>query len=368
MNRLLLSAFLADVVCARLDMYGLHAVGWSRSDLWAPKATIATAATATATPPPSGLVFSTTPAALPPPGQPDISYHPDWSKYKARVARRTQTENLPNNLPKGFPERVKGDLVWEGENLAQKYEWAYVLSADQQKEIDNAATHFKSLKLGLDYIMQETFPLPNLHAKLHRLSHELHFGHVVFVLCGLDVVRYTREENVIIYTGVSSHISSIRGCQDAYLDGKRADAVIGHIKDVRSVLGEGKNKDQLKIGTPAYTADKQVFHTDSGDVVSLFTLSTAAEGGASRLASAWRIYNHLATSRPALIHTLSGDWEAELHLPPITEAQAEALDVLYFLGERFSVSTEFQKGDMQYVNNLAIFHARDGFTDEDGKR
>jgi hypothetical protein len=50
-------------------------------------------------------------------------------------------------------------------------------------------------------------------------------------------------------------------------------------------------------------------------------------------------------------------------IPPITEAQAEALDTLHFLGEKLSVSTNFQKGDMQYVNNLAVFHARDGFTD-----
>jgi hypothetical protein len=150
-----------------------------------------------------------------------------------------------------------------------------------------------------------------LHAELRGLSYELHLGHGFFVLRGLDVDKYTREENIIIYTGISSHIGSIRGRQDAYLDGKRADVVIGHIKDVRSGLGDGKN---IKIGTPAYTADKQVFHTDSGDIVSLFALSTAAEGGASRLASTWRVYNHLAAARPDLIHTLSGDWEAELYV------------------------------------------------------
>lgn len=50
------------------------------------------------------------------------------------------------------------------------------------------------------------------------------------------------------------------------------------------------------------------------------------------------------------------------NIPPITEAQAEALDTLHFLGEKFSVNTYFQKGDIQYVNNLALFHARDGFT------
>jgi hypothetical protein len=50
-------------------------------------------------------------------------------------------------------------------------------------------------------------------------------------------------------------------------------------------------------------------------------------------------------------------------IPPITEAQAEALDALHFLGERFNLGLNFQKGDIQYINNLSVFHARDGFTD-----
>lgn len=56
------------------------------------------------------------------------------------------------------------------------------------------------------------------------------------------------------------------------------------------------------------------------------------------------------------------------NIPPITEAQAEALDTLHFLGDKFCVNTDFQKGDIQYVNNLAIFHARDGFTDTPEKQ
>ena len=50
-------------------------------------------------------------------------------------------------------------------------------------------------------------------------------------------------------------------------------------------------------------------------------------------------------------------------IPPITEAQAEALDALHFLGEKFNLGLNFQKGDIQYINNLSIFHARDAFTD-----
>lgn len=45
----------------------------------------------------------------------------------------------------------------------------------------------------------------------------------------------------------------------------------------------------------------------------------------------------------------------------IMEAQAEALDALHFLAEEFAVSLDFRQGDVQYVNYLSIFHARDGF-------
>lgn len=50
-------------------------------------------------------------------------------------------------------------------------------------------------------------------------------------------------------------------------------------------------------------------------------------------------------------------------IPPITEAQAEALDTLHFLAEKHAVTLDFQQGDIQYVNNLSIFHARNGFVD-----
>ena len=52
------------------------------------------------------------------------------------------------------------------------------------------------------------------------------------------------------------------------------------------------------------------------------------------------------------------------NIPPITEAQAEALDTLHFLAEQYALRLDFQKGDIQYINNLSIFHARDGFRDD----
>lgn len=91
---------------------------------------------------PVASAFST-PKAVAPPGQPDISYAPDYEKYQARAARRVQSGNLPTTLPEGFPQQLKGDLVWEGNTLAETYEWTYVLSEDQLAEIDHAVRHFK---------------------------------------------------------------------------------------------------------------------------------------------------------------------------------------------------------------------------------
>ncbi|KAI1371306.1 Clavaminate synthase-like protein [Hypoxylon crocopeplum] len=349
-----------------------------------------------------------TPPALRPPGQPDISYAPDLGKYQARREQRIKSGNLSKELPRGLPRELTGKLVWEGDALAKTYEWTYVLEPSHLDEIELALKHFKSLGLSLGHVNQETFPLPQLHPELRRLSDELHNGHGFFVIRGLLVDEHSREENVIIYAGLSAHIAPKRGRQDSKFDGKPASVTLSHIRDLS---GPGRNE---VIGSPAYTADKQVFHTDSGDIVSLFALETAAEGGASKLASTWRVYNEIARTRPDLIHTLIENWDVENfgnseqqytsrplmyyqpatgsspervvlqyarrssvgfgalprspNIPPITEAQAEALDTLHFLGEKFCVDTYFQKGDIQYVNNLALFHARDGFTNAGDKQ
>ncbi|KAK2007909.1 TfdA family taurine catabolism dioxygenase TauD [Colletotrichum eremochloae] len=349
------------------------------------------------------------PPSLPgPPGQPDIAYTPDHDKYLARTKRRQEEERLDKTLPEGFPQKLVSKLVWDGKTLAERYDWNYVLTEDDKKEIDEALNHFKALKKPLGEISQETFPLPNLHKTLRAISDEIHNGHGFKVVRGVPVDRYSREENVIIYAGVSSHVAPVRGRQDSQFQGQPADVVLAHIKDLTKVV------DAHRIGAPAYTTEKQVFHTDAGDVIALFALGEAAEGGQSYLSSSWHVYNELARTRADLIRTLTEPWDADefgkdgrayssrplLHhqpatdgnperliiqyarrvftgywglprsadIPPITEAQAEALDALHFLAEKSAVSLDFHKGDIQYVNNLSIFHARGGFVDSDDKQ
>ncbi|KAL2158695.1 hypothetical protein VTH06DRAFT_4177 [Thermothelomyces fergusii] len=343
-----------------------------------------------------------------PPGQPDIGYLPDHDKYLARAKRRQETENLTKILPPGFPEQLESDLVWDGNTLAETYDWNYHLTEDDLAEIDSALRHFQSLSKPLGFIDQETFPLPKLHQTLREVSREVHHGHGFKVVRGVPVGKYTREENIIIFAGISAHVAPVRARQDSRYEGRAADVVLAHIKDVSSQVDAGV------IGAPSHTRERQVFHTDSGDVIALFALGEAAEGGQSYLASFGRVYNEIAATRPDLIWTLSEPWAADtfgkqenpynlaplIHLqpataedpvrvliqyarrtftgywglprsadiPPITEAQAEALDALHYTAEKYAVSLDFRQGDIQYANNLAVLHARAEFRDSAEKQ
>jgi hypothetical protein len=252
--------------------------------------------------------------------QPDISYHPDFKKYQLRTERIKA--HLPANttIPTGFPKELKGPLVWEGKYFTEERDWTVSVNETQLHEIHQALIYFKCEKSSLrvssnsnkiitalnkpiGHVNQTTFPLPTLSPLLRQHAKELSSGRGFFVLRGLTPDKYTTEENVIIYTGVSSYIGSIRGRQDSkIIDGVKQSSMLNHIKDL------SQTSVAANIGAPAYTTDKQVFHTDAGDIVSLFCLSPAAKGGESKLASSWRVYNELAKTRPDIIKTLSENW------------------------------------------------------------
>ncbi|KAH8654984.1 hypothetical protein BGZ60DRAFT_418179 [Tricladium varicosporioides] len=341
------------------------------------------------------------------PRQPDITYHPDFLSYQQRTEKLRPLKATNGVLPVNFPAQLSSPLVWEGQDFPDEKEWTFNLNTTQLEEIDKALAYFKSLSEPIGYVNQSTFPLPLLSPLLRKEAQALQSGRGFFVIRGLRPEKHSIEDNIIIYAGVSSYIGSTRGRQDnKVIDGVKKSNMLNHIKDL------SRTSAATNIGAPAYTTDKQVFHTDAGDIVSLFCLSPAAKGGESKLASSWRVYNELARTRPDIIRTLSEDWAFDgygnpakpytnrpllfyspkqglsperliiqyarrsftgfLHLPrsqdipPITEEQAEALDALHFLAERFSLTLDFQKGDIQFINNLALFHARDGFVDELG--
>ncbi|CAO3679741.1 unnamed protein product [Umbelopsis vinacea] len=323
--------------------------------------------------------------------QPDITYLPDHKKWQARTARRLEEEDLTKELPEGFPNQLTGPKIWEGKDFEGKEEeWVYNLTADELEEIDQAVYTFEKTGKPLGELQQDTFVLPTLGPKIKSLTEEnVVSGRGFLVVRGINPDKFSREQQAIAYAGVSTYVGR-RGLQGRH--------VLAHIKDLVP------QKDLQEILAPAYTNDHQVYHTDAGDIISLFAIGVAEQGGKSRIASSWKVYNELAATRPDLIQTLSKDWVFQNdkgdpafykrpllyyqndHLiiqyarrnftgfgknprrediPPITEAQAEALDTLHYTAEKYNLGVDFQKGDIQYINNLSIFHARDGYTDSE---
>ena len=48
----------------------------------------------------------------------------------------------------------------------------------------------------------------------------------------------------------------------------------------------------------------------------------------------------------------------------MTEIQAEALDAVHFTAEKHQLELTLQRGDIELLNNFALFHARRGFVDD----
>lgn len=89
----------------------------------------------------------------------------------------------------------------------------------------------------------------------------------------MPVDSHSREENIVIFAGISAHIAPLQGRQDRQDNNEHSSAnvVLAHVEDLISAHSGS-------VGAPAYNAEKQVFHTDIGDIVALFALGEAADG------------------------------------------------------------------------------------------
>ena len=68
--------------------------------------------------------------------------------------------------------------------------------------------------MDLSNVNKATFPLPRLGSDLETLSSCVHEGRGFFVLRGLDPTLLSKEDNVVLYLGVSSYIAERRGRQN----------------------------------------------------------------------------------------------------------------------------------------------------------
>ncbi|KAL1842569.1 hypothetical protein VTJ49DRAFT_4852 [Mycothermus thermophilus] len=338
----------------------------------------------------------TQPSPLPEAGQAyaDIGYAFDEAKYLARSEARLRAGGLPTELPPGWPQALEGPLVWTSSDFPDEDVYIYHLTDQDKAEINDALAHFKTLNKTGRHVNKESFPLPTLGEKLLRIKDDVYEGRGFAVLRGLDVDAYGKVDLVTVYLGLTSYVAEVRGKQN-----QQGEMLIHVVNTSETIQHEN-------------ATTNMPYHTDLVcDVVATLTKSCGASGGTPALASVFTVYNELAATRPDLIHVLAEpNWPFDTYhrdppfyyrallyhlsngrialqfsrrtlvghaatspdptgaarspgIPGLTEAQAEALDALHAIGLKHEVKVPMQRGDIRFVNNLALMHRRDKYED-----
>jgi hypothetical protein len=288
---------------------------------------------------------------------------------------------------------IEGSCVWTAADMrGRESEWSYRLSPAEVAEVESATQ--AAVKSGLDIAaMRRTdFPLPTLGPVLERLRDDVVNGRGFVLLRGMPVEGKSIAENATAYWGVGTYFGSARS-QNA------KGHLLGHIYD----LG-GNSATDPTIRNYA-TAERQNFHIDRSDIVALLCLRRAKSGGLSALASSMAIHNAMAERRPDLLERLYRPFptdrrgevppgKAPFYEAPVFNGHDGKLSVLYsrlhigsaqrfpearrltpedfealdMLGElaadpEFRLDMSFMPGDIQFLHNHTILHARTGYED-----
>ncbi|KAF2017332.1 taurine catabolism dioxygenase TauD [Aaosphaeria arxii CBS 175.79] len=303
------------------------------------------------------------------------------------------------SVPDRLAPAVFGPMVWDSSELdTDKY--VVQLTRAEIDQIRAAVIHFKLTRLPRGAINRETFPLSTeLAERLTNISDEIHSGAGVSVLRGLDTAKFNDEEAVIAFAGVSSYVGASRAT-DSY-----ANQTLSHVRDATHDSVPEWAKDIGLAGSKITSA--MDFHSDrfSGDILALHVRNDGGpgNGGDQHIVSVAKIYNEILQRDPAVLETMATpDWPFELKqknskpylelgptlffskgkpilqlvkapllgspriprdpsMPSLTTEQMHALEVVEELARKFSTKIDRQVGDIQFIHNLSILHARSAY-------
>jgi Taurine catabolism dioxygenase TauD, TfdA family len=288
---------------------------------------------------------------------------------------------------------IEGPSVWFADDMrGREAEWSYRLSPAEVAQLETALRAVQARGLDIATISRQNFPLPTLGPVLDRLCEDVLNGRGFVLLRGVPVEGRPIAESAAMYWGIGAYFGSARS-QNA------KGHLLGHVYD----LG-GSSAADPTIRSYA-TAERQNFHIDRCDVVALLCLRRAKSGGLSAIASSMAVHNVMLERRPDLLDQLyqpmpvdrRGEvpegkapfYEAPVFNPyagnvsvlysrlhigssqrfaearRLTPADIEALDMLGALAadDALRLDMTFMPGDIQFLHNHTILHARTGYED-----
>lgn len=299
---------------------------------------------------------------------------------------------------------LAGPAVWTGAEIKDSTRWIREFPKAGIAALDDALASVKREGLAWSQITRETFPLRGLDGLVADIRDELENGVGILKLRGFPVDRWDEEDLRAVYFGFGTHVGLPRFQN-------RTGELMRAIRDEGAHVGRlyGQTRDQsggtfLSSYARTLTNGGLRFHTDRTDVVGLLCVRQARAGGVSKLASTPAIHNAILARRPDLLEALFGDyWRSRFGeegttketayplpifglrdgkftshysltfieaaqmapgVPPLTDRQKEAIDVLMATAEELCFEMTLEPGDLQLINSHVTYHGRTPFEDD----
>lgn len=268
--------------------------------------------------------------------------------------------------------------VWTPADFPREHAWSFDLDrADRAAIIAAGNGHPEALA-------------EHFRTAAQRWADILHRGAGFLRLRGFPRDGLTPEQSERAYLALGALLGTPVG-QD------RDANLLTHIRDERIESTPGVRKYR--------TNQRQDFHSDGSDLVSLLCLHPARSGGESKIVSAHAVYNEALRRAPHLVDVMykSMPWDRNdeqpagqppyFELPPIididatprvffiawyirdsqrhpdaprlTEEQRAALALFEDIANdpEFHIRMTFDPGDVQILNNTTVLHSREQYTD-----
>ncbi|KAG9558049.1 Clavaminate synthase-like protein, partial [Aureobasidium melanogenum] len=330
------------------------------------------------------------------------TYHnPSPKVFPDGVKTAGQFDPIYNQLApySAFPKEITGPTVWHAEEYKNNPErWTHPFSDDEIAEISKAADDFIASATPLTGITKEKFPLPSATGRLlHSLRHELLNGKGFILFKGFPVEKWGLHKSAVAYMGLGTYLGY-------FVSQNSRGHVLGHVKDVGE---DSRQIDKVRIYR---TNARQFFHADDSDIVGLLCIARALEGGESDLVSSHAVWNALQKENPDVAELLTQpiwyfdrkgeksvgqqDWirtsvfylepkpngrvyskwdpyyvksltrfsDAGV-IPALSAEQLRAAQILEDTCVRLSLHMILEIGDIQFLSNEHVLHARTAYKD-----
>jgi hypothetical protein len=301
---------------------------------------------------------------------------------------------MADDLTPFTPQVLETACEWTSADVADPQTWTEHFSDAEIAELEAAIAHARRVA-GDDFLAvgKPEFPLPTLGPRLKRIEKELIDGRGFVRLRGLPRDRWSNDEMSLAYWGIGAHLGR------PWPQNKHGH-LLGDVTDQGKLPGDptARGNEIGGVGQP--------LHCDGSDLVGLMCLKVGVSGGLSRVCNSVALHNRMVRERPDLAAELykpqpydargeeapgKPGWypmpvftrhagrlfirlirpyilasQRHADAPRLTPLAEEALTWMQETAESgdYSVTMDFQPGDMQFINNYHVLHGRTAYEDD----